>query len=58
MVKLRNCPFCNSEAEVVADRAGMNAVRCSNFSCWVSTKTWGSVEKAAIQWNTRAEESE
>ena len=58
MEKLKKCPFCNSEAELITNRAGLSCVRCSEFSCWISTKFCGSKEKAIIQWNTRAEESE
>ena len=58
MEKLRKCPFCGSNAELVTDRAGMSVVRCTDFSCKVSTRVCGFKEIAINKWNTRAEESE
>lgn len=58
MVKLRKCPFCGSEAELVTDRAGMSVVRCVNMGCKCSTRLCGSKDLAVHKWNTRAEESE
>ena len=55
-VELKPCPFCGSEAELITDRANMSVVRCSNFSCWISTKTSGFKETVINKWNTRADQ--
>ena len=57
-IKLRKCPFCSSNAELVTDREGMSLVRCLNMGCKVSTRVCGGKEIAISKWNTRVKEIE
>jgi len=52
MIELKNCPFCNYQAEIISDSFGV-MILCDN--CKSSGGIWETEEEALEKWNTRME---
>ena len=53
-IKLKPCPFCGEEAEIVEDTNHMSFVRCKQRCC--RTYFFESPKVASLAWNRRAGE--
>lgn len=55
-IKLKPCPFCGGEAEMIEDANHMSFVRCEQRCC--RTYFFESPKVASIAWNRRAGEQD
>lgn len=54
--KLRPCPFCGAEAELVRNSSGIYFARCTNRQCAAKTRLYHENENGArLAWNRCAE---